>query len=505
MKILSHSSAVLAIGAAALALHGAAAQNSSDVGPGVVEAPDVESVELPESLEAATSVELVTNWGAAVTRVWQDGAWGVKFADNVHSTDQRWFYDAGARTIQAGTGNLCLAVSDNAVVDGRPKVLVAPCVGGAATQKWDVYGSQALVSGTNRNLCLDADRSTGWLVQVWWCDPNQPNDNQRWRFVGGPSPGPSPSPSPVKLRGSYEYKGREAGNVPGSYDQVTSLGGCVKRTVSHNSRVGPLNEEVSLVFRGPMDIEQIAVYDGQAGSWRRVSSYDRASGNTNNLVFMNNKNIDWTGSSHGPQGYASFDGLTSVGQPTRFGGWLAEATDPSNNYGGPGVHSGAEVNIMTGEKCNGQCIGFHGANDHHGWGGGRKMFVTKVKMPSSNKAPNQPAVWMLNAQVLHSNQYTCNCRGMGPRGGCGELDIAEVIETNPGRDRVSTHYYFYDGSIVSPNGDNWAPRPWDRPTVYITLIDEEQKNGLIKILEVEDFDFSQQSLSVDLITSLVNA
>ncbi|RLN43895.1 hypothetical protein BBJ28_00013969 [Nothophytophthora sp. Chile5] len=300
-----------------------------------------------------------------------------------------------------------------------------------------------------------------------------------------------------QVKAKYSYSGQKAGNVAGSYDRVTSLATCSKQSVSMQSPVGPMSEEVTMVFRGPMEINNIAVYSAEGGSanstWSRVSSYSRSSGTTDNLVFMNNKNIDYSGKlSHGPQGYASADGSESAKKPTVFGGVLAEASNPGVVGGGPGVQTGAEVNIMTSKPCKGDCVGYAGDNDYHGWGGGKKAFVTQVKMPQGS-TPNQPAIWMLNAQVVHSNQYGCNCRGMGSVGGCGELDIAEVIETNSARDKVSTHYYFYDGSVLSPGGDNFAARSESGTTVYVTLIDDS-KDGLIKIVELADFDFTQTTL-----------
>lgn len=311
------------------------------------------------------------------------------------------------------------------------------------------------------------------------------------------------------VRASYTYRGKQAGNVPGSYDRVTQLSGCKKEKVTVNSPVGPLSEAVSLVFRGPMDIFNIAVFDGSAsnnGSFTRVSAYDRTSDRADNLVFLNNKNVDYSGAGqHGPQGYAGEDGVQKAASPSKFKGVLKEATNPSQVGAGPGIQTGAEVNIMTGAKCDADgCPGYHGANDYRGWDGGRKVFVTKVQMPQGAQ-PNQPALWMLNAQVLHSNQYGCNCRGMGAAGGCGELDIAEVIETNAKRDRVSTHYYFYDGSVVAPGGDNYATRPVDRAVAYVTIIDEHQDGGLIKILELEDFDFAQTELSSAFYQQLLSA
>ncbi|KAG6962154.1 hypothetical protein JG688_00008741 [Phytophthora aleatoria] len=307
-----------------------------------------------------------------------------------------------------------------------------------------------------------------------------------------------------KVKAKYEYKGKNAGNVPGSYNRVTDLGSCTKEPVQVNSPVGPMSEPVSMIFRGPQEIQNIAVYvdEGGNGSWPRVSSYCRKDGTVENLTFMNNKNIDYSGqNAHGPQGYASADGKDKADEATVFSGELAEASDPTKIGGGPGIATGVEINIMTGEKCNGQCLGFSGDNDYQGWNGGKKAFVTEVKMPKG-KMPDQPAMWMLNAQVMHSNQYGCNCRGIGPVGGCGELDIAEVIETNPSRDKVTTHYYFYDGTVLSPGGDNFAPRSYDSNTVYVTLIDDSNE-GLIKIVELESFDFTQTELG-SLVQQLVD-
>jgi hypothetical protein len=338
-----------------------------------------------------------------------------------------------------------------------------------------------------------------------------------------PAPQPAPAAAPVpagnsssstfpgaKIKSSFTYKGAKAGNMPGTYGMVTSTQGCVKQTVTVNSPVGPLSEEVSMVFRGPLDIYNIAVYDGSQGGsdWTRVSSYDQAKGDSSNLVFLNNKNIDYVTGVKSPQGLASTDALTAVKSPQQFNGFLREASDPSQRYSGPGITTGAEVNIMTSAKCEStdavKCKGYYDDNGYHGWNGGKKMFVTKVKMPQGT-SPNQPAIWMLNAQVLRSNQYGCNCRGMGGVGGCGELDIAEVIETNDKRDRVTTHYYFYDGSVPA-GGDNFAARPINAATTYVTIIDDAGE-GTIKILELgeTDFDFAATSVAYSQIQSWLNA
>lgn len=310
--------------------------------------------------------------------------------------------------------------------------------------------------------------------------------------------------SSAYVNANYAYRGQYAGNVVGSYDMTWGLQNCQRSRVYMKNHVGPLSEEVSLVFRGPMEIYNIAVYLGSTNtaatpsttSWKRVSWYKRG-GAASNLVFMNNKNIDYS-STRGPQGFASSDGMSFATTPQPFSGTLAEASNPALVGGGPGIDTGVEVNIMTGKPCSTyDCPGLHGDTwSYHGWGGSKKIFVTKVQMPWG-KTPNLPAIWILNAQVLWSGQYSgCNCRGMGAIGGCGELDIAEVIETNARRDKVSTHYYFYDGAVVSSGGDNFASRPVDAPTIYITIFDSVG-DGVIKILEVASFDFENQDVLCD--------
>lgn len=309
------------------------------------------------------------------------------------------------------------------------------------------------------------------------------------------------------IKSSFTYRGKEAGNMKGFYDMVLdNKRECTsKQRVEVNSPVGPMSEDVTMVFRGPMNIFNIAVFDGsKGGDWQKVSSYDQKEGKVDNMLFMNNKNIDYVRGARSPQGFASASGMEKAETATVFSGELKEATDPNKIGAGPGIQTGAEINIMTEKKCEKDtCKGYFDENGYEGWNGGKKMFVTKVQMPQGAK-PNQPAIWMLNSQIVRSNQYGCNCRGMGAKGGCGELDIAEVIETLPSRDKVTTHYYYFDDG--NSGADNFAARPTDAPTTYITLIDESGE-GTIKILEIgaDDFDFSIESVSAAQIQKWVEA
>ncbi|KAH7462588.1 hypothetical protein KRP22_005011 [Phytophthora ramorum] len=313
--------------------------------------------------------------------------------------------------------------------------------------------------------------------------------------------------SSATISSSFEYSGTNAGSAAGTYGKVTEMSFCTTEDVSLTDPVGPMSEEVTMVFRGPMNIYNIAVFSGSSGSdWSKLSSYDADAGTQSNMVFMNNLNIDYTGADSSPQGYSTADGTATATESTIFGGSLADASDASVTGGGPCVSTGCEVNIMTETNCADEdgCTGYYDDMGFHGWDGGMKMFVTKVEMPTGSSA-NLPAIWMLNAQVVRASQYGCNCRGEGSEGGCGELDVAEVIETNTAQDKVSTHYYFYDGS-VSPGGDNYATRPTDSAVTYVTIYDNSGE-GVVKIIEIggDDFDFSVDSVSADTVSTWLSA
>ncbi|KAF1778999.1 Cell wall protein [Phytophthora cactorum] len=312
------------------------------------------------------------------------------------------------------------------------------------------------------------------------------------------STGSAASFSSATISSSFVYSGTDAGSATGTYGKVTEMSSCTTEDVS----------AVTLVHGLPwsLNIYNIAVFNATSGSdWTKVSSYSQ-NGTQDNMVFMNNLNIDYTGADSSPQGYSTDDGSATASSSTIFGGSLADASDASVTGGGPCVSTGCEVNIMTETNCADEdgCIGYYDDMGFHGWDGGMKMFVTKVQMPTGSSV-NRPAIWMLNAQVVRANQYGCNCRGEGSEGGCGELDIAEVIETNTNKDKVSTHYYFFDGS-VSPGGDNYAARPTDSAVTYVTIIDNSS-TGTVKIIELggDDFDFDVDAVSADQVTSWIES
>ncbi|KAL4177075.1 hypothetical protein KRP22_002011 [Phytophthora ramorum] len=295
---------------------------------------------------------------------------------------------------------------------------------------------------------------------------------------------------------AYSYTGVNCGG-PGSYDQVTDIGSCTKSSVTTTSPVSPLDSGVTLAFRGPMTISNIAVFDGNNGTWSKVSSYENG-GAATNMVFLNNENVDYTGAGS-PEGFCEANGAGVAQQSTPFTGTLAAATNPKSGAILASEATGAEVHIMTENQC-GVDVECEGAYDtdgtaFQGWTGGKKIFVTKVSMENGG-SPDVPAIWMLPDQVTHSGQYGCNCRGVGPAGGCGELDIAEVLEKDTSF--VATHFYFYDGTY-NPGNDQFAQRPTSGPATYVTIVDQDFG---VKVLAIgaDDFDFSCGSITDDVVS-----
>jgi hypothetical protein len=315
------------------------------------------------------------------------------------------------------------------------------------------------------------------------------------------APSGSSQTNPGSVKASFSYQGKNAGG-PGSYMMVKDYVGCNKVQRDMSNPISPLDDDVTIVFRGPLNIYNIAVFDGSSGSWKKVSSYENE-GKAENMIFFNNKNVDFGGQS-APVGFSSSDGRSVVSQPTPFKGFLGAATDPDGQSIFPDEKTGAEVHIMTSQRCgvDAECVGYYDKDGtaYKGWGGAKKIFITKVDMPHGNK-PDLPAIWMLNGQVVRSNQYQCNCRGIGKAGGCGELDIAEVLEKDT--NVVATHYYFYNGE-PAPGHDRWGQRPVNAATIYITIIDESYG---VKVLEIgqNDFDFSSGSISQEVVSNWLSA
>ncbi|HEY5284773.1 MAG TPA: hypothetical protein VIM14_18415, partial [Polyangia bacterium] len=183
----------------------------------------------------------------------------------------------------------------------------------------------------------------------------------------------------------------------------------------------------------------------------------------------------WTVCGGNSQSYASADGSQAASAPTQFSGSLAD---------------GIGVNVMSASPCQGtgdtsEC-GFYRDVGMHGWKGaanGTKIFAVKMRMPVGTKTP---AYWILPAQVVRTAQYGCNCRGMGGAGGCGELDVAEVLSSEDAMAATTTIYSF---KSVKNGGGATFQRPAMASATFIVIFDGSAGTLSLRRLDAGAFDF----------------
>ena len=237
----------------------------------------------------------------------------------------------------------------------------------------------------------------------------------------------------------------------------------------------PFNEDLSMVFGGPIELYQIAVYQPAIGTWTRVAYWDRCT--TDGLAFAGNKS--WYECGGFVQSYVSANGTAKSAMPVQFAG---------------SVPAGTEVNVLSTNMCAGTTAGsdcgWTSGLPLKGFSGdaaGSKIFVTKLRMPISTSTP---AYWILPGQVLRTSQYGCNCRGQGCdatyKGGCGELDVVEVTGGVPTTLVASTSIYSYQNCFGGVGH-------WDRPVnvtaTFVVIFDAVSKQIAIRRLGATDFDF----------------
>ncbi|MFT3924209.1 MAG: DUF2403 domain-containing protein [Myxococcales bacterium] len=240
--------------------------------------------------------------------------------------------------------------------------------------------------------------------------------------------------------------------------------------------LAPFNEEMSLVFAGPVELYQVAVYAPDSASWKRTAYWDRCQ--SSGLAFTGNKS--WYECGGFVQSYVTADGTKETAQPVLFSGSIA---------------AGTEVHVMSSKACSGSDAasdcGWSSGLPLHGFQGdsqGSKIFATKFRMPIGSKTP---AYWILPSQVLRSSQYGCNCRGAGSdpvyKGGCGELDVAEILGgVTTSLEATTTLYSFQD---ITGGGDVTFERPVLEAATFLVIFDAASRQIAIRRLGGGDFDF----------------
>jgi hypothetical protein len=93
--------------------------------------------------------------------------------------------------------------------------------------------------------------------------------------------------------------------------------------------------------------------------------------------------------------------------------------------------------------------------------------------------------------VVRSAQYGCNCRGEGGQGGCGELDVAEVLGGNTATPahpmQATTTIYSFQG--VTNGGTSYFQRPVYVTATFVVIFDAPSRSIAMRRLGATDFDF----------------
>lgn len=253
--------------------------------------------------------------------------------------------------------------------------------------------------------------------------------------------------------------------------------------------LAPFNEEMTMVFAGPVELYQIAVYRAAGGGWDRQAYWDRCV--TEGLVFAGNKH--WYECAGFVESYVTADGTKESDVPVQFSGTIA---------------AGTEVHVMSSELCSGSTAasecGWSSGLPLHGFQGdsaGSKIFATKFRMPIGSKTP---AYWILPSQVVRSSQYGCNCRGAGSdpvyKGGCGELDVAEILGgVTTSLEATTTLYSFQD---ITGGGSVAFNRPVEESAVFLVIFDAPSRQIGIRRLGATEFDFAA-TLSASAVNQLL--
>lgn len=268
-------------------------------------------------------------------------------------------------------------------------------------------------------------------------DPEMDNSTDSDSESGNETGDNKPMPVPVSNKIVY----RPLGLTQGGYASIKEAvwpNKCVKGAiVPTTGALFPFNETQTLVLRGPLDMADFAVYEKAGGQWKKLGDISNLRWNENNF-----------------------------GTIKDLGPYPMKAKVLEN---------GRELFTHLPEK-------------------GEKIVIVKIKMPmantpvySSGAQDNVPAVWMLNSRIFKapSAQYFCNCRGVGSPGGCGELDIAEIVPEK--KNEVSTTLYTYEGGR---GGVLSKPRPTTNYQIYAAVLRSDGTAGEVSVLEMDSFDFS---------------
>ncbi|KAI1191863.1 putative TOS1-like glycosyl hydrolase-domain-containing protein [Nemania serpens] len=231
------------------------------------------------------------------------------------------------------------------------------------------------------------------------------------------------------------------------------------------------------------------------GDFVRSAYYDAASGVADGLVFLANVGSPgvsgtWDTVWGSSLAYVNGDGAAACASPEVLKNKLLDDTQ--------------EIAIFSDAPCDGSCgVSRPGAVAYKGFEGASKVFVAEFTMPDSGKSGaglNMPAYWLLNAAIPRTAQYaSCSCwkgDNQSPlQGGCGELDVVEILSS--GDTRAKSTFHFANGV-----GDShYIDRPVNGPMKVAVVMDAASATVSIKVLDAFDFP---TSLTSEQVQNMVN-
>lgn len=212
----------------------------------------------------------------------------------------------------------------------------------------------------------------------------------------------------------------------------------------------PLDEPVSVHFRGPLSLSKFAYYypatiptSGSVSNWTRMAYYDASEQTSENVTFLTG-----AGTTSPCLGnaltYASSNGTGEADSATVL---------EDDNF----IYSDDEFVIFSNISCpssgyDKSCGVYRsGIPAYEGFAGTYKMFLFEFTMPTETKENNTsydyydlPAIWLLNARIPRTSQYPSNENCSCWASGCGEFDIFESMNATQKNHLFST-FHSYQG------------------------------------------------------------
>ncbi|GMM27712.1 Toh1 protein [Martiniozyma asiatica (nom. inval.)] len=233
----------------------------------------------------------------------------------------------------------------------------------------------------------------------------------------------------------------------------------VDNPIKFSGPISPLDEELSVHLRGPVNLRKFAWYTTSSysykdttGNWNRGAYFDAETGETSNVTFLGNVGTDNLCLGRALD-YTDETGL--------------EIANSSTVLGNVTIPSSEEITIMSGVECEGDSCGVYRSDSkaYHGFYGVNKMFLFEFAAPSDlseetlkNKTDgyDMTAIWLLNAQIPRTAQYPTNsdCSSWGS--GSGEFDIFEIVNDTERTHFYSTIHDFQGIEYISEGIQNYA-------------------------------------------------